>query len=176
MHTIGIPVSAGITFTSLAVSAFALTSLDTSTRIARFMFQEFFEDHSGKKNILSSNRLIGTAVAVMAGGVLTISGQFSQIWPIFGSANQLLAALALLALMIWLYKIGKSIWYTLIPMIFMYSVTTFALISLIYKNYHSENTVLTILGSALLVLSVVLLFQAINAIKNFTTKVQMAEK
>lgn len=167
MENIGIPAQVGITFTSLAVSAFALTSLDTSTRIARFMFQEFFRTEQQNPGLLAENRMIGTGFAVVLGGSLTLSGQFSQIWPIFGSANQLLAALALLTVMVWLAKNGKSTWFTLVPTVFMYAVTTTALITLIQKNYVTGNVVLMVLGAILLVLALVLLVQAAQVFYNF---------
>jgi len=174
MATLGIPTAAAITFTSLAVSAFALTSLDTSTRIARFMFQEFFSKKGKSTNVLLSNRKIGTAVAVVFGGMLTLSGQFSQIWPIFGSANQLLAALALLTVSVWLYTQGKKIWFTVIPMIFMFTVTSSALVILIQKNIEQGNLILTLLGGILLILSLVLLSQGILTYKKLShqTKIQ----
>lgn len=177
MSTFGIPVEAAITFTSLAVSAFALTSLDTSTRIARFMFQEFFTKHGKSTNILLANRKVGTAIAVILGGMLTLSGQFSQIWPIFGSANQLLAALALLAVSVWLYTQGKNIWFTVIPMIFMFTVTSTALVLLIQKNLQVGNVILTILGAMLLVLSLILLSQGFITYRNLSgqNKIQESE-
>jgi carbon starvation protein len=170
MSTLGIPSAAAITFTSLAVSAFALTSLDTSTRIARFMFQEFFSKQGRSTNILFANRKMGTAVAVILGGLLTLSGQFSQIWPIFGSANQLLAALALLTVSVWLYTQGKKIWFTVIPMIFMFTVTSSALVILIQKNLGQGNLILTLLGGILLILSLVLLSQGILTYKNLSNQ------
>lgn len=98
------------TFTALAVSAFALTSLDTATRLARFMFQEYFEDkESEKKSIFVTNRYASTAITVAFGAALTFSGQTMSIWPVFGSANQLLAALALLALTVWVANLKKDI-------------------------------------------------------------------
>lgn len=168
MATLGIPVAAAVTFTSLAVSAFALTSLDTCTRISRFMFQEFFSKQGKSTNAIMANRKIGTAAAVVLGGLLTLSGQFSQIWPIFGSANQLLAALALLAVSVWLYTSGKKIWFTVVPMIFMFTVTSSALVILIQKNMSQGNLVLTILGGILLVLSLVLLSQGILTYRNLS--------
>lgn len=170
MSTLGIPSNAAVTFTSLAVSAFALTSLDTCTRIARFMFQEYFSKKGQRIHILSTNRMIGTAVAVILGGMLTLSGQFAQIWPIFGSANQLLAALALLTVSVWLYTKGKSVWFTVIPMLFMFTVTSSALVILIQKNFNAGNIVLTLLGSILLVLSLVLLSQGFMTYRNLSTK------
>jgi len=176
MSTLGIPVAAAVTFTSLAVSAFALTSLDTCTRISRFMFQEFFSRRGESTNTMLANRKVGTAVAVLLGGLLTLSGQFSQIWPIFGSANQLLAALALLAVSVWLYTSGKKIWYTVIPMIFMFTVTSSALVMLIQKNIEQGNIVLTLLGGILLILSLVLITQGFLTYKNLSNQSKIRER
>ena len=66
---VGIKATVGQTFAALAISAFALTTLDTATRLARFMFQEFF-DEKGPLSVLSSNRYIGTMVTVVAAGAL----------------------------------------------------------------------------------------------------------
>ena len=135
ISSLGIPIDVGITFTALALSAFALTSLDTSTRLARFAFQEFFEDRQSRKpNVLSRNRYIGTGVTVIVALFLTVSGEAMQLWPIFGSANQLLAALALLAVSVWLARTKIGNMFVRIPMYFMFTVTLSSLIILLYKH------------------------------------------
>ncbi|MDW7680166.1 MAG: carbon starvation protein A, partial [bacterium] len=108
VEILGIPLNVGITFAALAVSAFALTSLDTATRLGRFAFQEFFrtENPTSVQRALT-NRFIATVFTVVPAGILALSGSYSAIWPIFGSANQLLAALALLAGSVWLTKKGQ---------------------------------------------------------------------
>ena len=128
------------TFTALAVSAFALTSLDTATRLARFMFQEYFENkESEKKSVFITNRYVSTAITVAFGAALTFSGQTMSIWPVFGSANQLLAALALLALTVWVANLKKGYLFVLIPMIFMFAVTLTALGNVdLYKLYRNK--------------------------------------
>ncbi|MCJ7552299.1 MAG: carbon starvation protein A, partial [Ignavibacteriaceae bacterium] len=135
------------TFTALAVSAFALTSLDTATRLARFMFQEFFEkkEETEKKSIVT-NRFVATGITVFFGAALTFSGQTMSIWPLFGSANQLLAALALLALTVWMANLKKGFLFVLIPMIFMFTVTLTALGMLIYQNFLINNYTLSIIS------------------------------
>lgn len=166
---LNIPLPLARTFTALAVSAFALTSLDTSTRLARFAFQEFFEksEDSKAKSNLVENRYIATLVTVLVGAALTFSGKSDAIWPIFGSANQLLAALALLAISVWLVQVGKPFYFTLIPMIFMFAVTLSALISLFYLNFIvKENYLLSILAVFLFALSVIL---GIQSSKKFKT-------
>ncbi len=112
----------------LTVSAFCLTSLDTATRLARYMFQEFwlapgetYKDVTGVKAVLC-NPLVATAITVVLGIGLGMTG-YSIIWPLFGAANQLLAALALLAVCAWLGNIGKNNKMFIPPMIFMLIVT-----------------------------------------------------
>ena len=132
-----IPGTYDILFTLLVLtySAFCLTSLDTATRLARFMFQEFWLDASkgetpenvtGYKKVLS-NMYVATGITVVLGVVLGLNG-YEKIWALFGSANQLLAALGLLAVATWLGNIGKNNKMFLIPMGFMLIVTIFSLL------------------------------------------------
>lgn len=123
----------------LAVSAFCLTSLDTATRLARYMFQEFWlepgEDASqatGYKKVLT-NPYVATAITVVCGIGLGMTG-YSKIWPLFGAANQLLAALGLMAVATWLGKMGKNNKMFFIPMAFMLVVTLTSLCMTINTN------------------------------------------
>ena len=119
----------------LTYSSFCLTSLDTATRLARFMFQEFWLDGSkgetpenvtGYKKFFS-NMYVATVITVVLGVLLGLNG-YAKIWALFGSANQLLAALGLLAVATWLGNIGKNNKMFLIPMVFMLIVTICSLI------------------------------------------------
>lgn len=135
MARLGIPEHVGTTFTGLSLSAFALTSLDTATRLARFAFQEFFEDRqAARQRILSRNRYLATAATVAVAILLAGTGEAMAIWPIFGSANQLLAALALLAVSAWLARLGKANLFVRIPMYFMFAVTISSLVTLFYSH------------------------------------------
>ena len=116
----------------LTVSVFCLTSLDTATRLARYMFQEFWlkpgetaKDATGFKAVLC-NPVVSTAITVVLGVGLGMTG-YSKIWPLFGAANQLLAALALLAVCAWLGNIGRNNKMFYFPMIFMLVVTLYSL-------------------------------------------------
>lgn len=163
---------AGETFTSLAVAAFALTSLDTATRLARFAVQEFFEDKSFERTPLKifTNRYIATFVTVFFGALLLLSGGALKLWPLFGSANQLLAALALLAITVWLSIRGKNHRFTFIPMVFMYLVTSTTLILLIKKYLvDAFNPLLAVISLLLLILAIVLAFRSYRTIKNNST-------
>ena len=167
-----IPVSGARTFTALAVAAFALTSLDTATRLARFAFQEFFEqakEKSSKTNSLIENRFVATTITVLFSTLLTFSGKSDSIWPIFGSANQLLAALALLAISLWLINQKENAAFTLIPMVFMFAVTLAALVSLFYTNFiQQQNYLLAFLSIVLFTLAVFLGFQAYHKLRTQT--------
>ena len=159
LGAIGISPQVGTSFAALAVSAFALTSLDTCTRLGRYAFAELFEWGAGGDKPAApwtQNRWIGTGLVVAAGGGLALSGQWQAIWPIFGSANQLLAALALLAVSIWLAHRGRSALFTRIPMYFMFAVTLSALISFTYRNAVNGHYLLAMLSLWLFVLAVVL--------------------
>ena len=119
----------------LTYSAFCLTSLDTATRLARFMFQEFWidsdqgetaENVTGYKKFLC-NPYVATIITVVLGILLGLNG-YAKIWALFGSANQLLAAIGLLAVATWLGNVGKNNKMVVIPMAFMLCVTIASLI------------------------------------------------
>ena len=160
MTKFGIDFDAGKSFVALAISAFALTSLDTGTRLARFIFQEFFEDkNKEKQSILVTNRYLSTAITVSLGGLLAVMG-WSKVWPLFGSANQLLAALALLSLAAYLKNRGNKIKMAVIPMIFMFAVTLTALVLLILNNLKDANYILVVFAIGLFILAIVLISQS----------------
>jgi carbon starvation protein len=162
---ISIPIAQ--TFTALAVSAFALTSLDTATRLARFMFQEYFEKiEKNEKTALITNRFVATGITIAFGAALTFSGKTMSMWPLFGSANQLLAALALLALTVWVANMKKGFLFVLIPMLFMFAVTLTALGMLIYQNFIIDNYTLSIISVLLFTLAILLGIKAYNVLLN----------
>ncbi len=155
-------------FATLAVSAFALTSLDTATRIARYNFQELFEKRDlpkEKQPLISTNRYLATFITVACGAALTFSGKSDAIWPIFGSANQLLAALALLTVTIWLASEKTNFALSLIPAIFMLIITLLALAILSYNNLIGHNYLLGIIAISLLLLALWLTILAFKIIR-----------
>lgn len=132
----------GIAYTLLilAVSAFCLTSLDTATRLGRYMFQELWvpagesmSSVTGARKTLT-NPLVATIITVVLGIGLGMTG-YSLIWPLFGAANQLLAALALLAVCAWLGNAGKNNKMFYIPMVFMLVVTLTSLVITIQAKF-----------------------------------------
>ena len=153
------------TFASLTISAFALTSLDTATRLGRYAFQEFFSsnksnDKNGKKESFLANRYVATIATITASGILIFSGQGLKIWPVFGVANQLLAVLALLAVTVWLTRTKRKSAFTRIPMYFMFVTTMTALVMMIKANFIKENYLLMIVSCILMILTLCLCFEA----------------
>ena len=164
----------------LTVSAFCLTSLDTATRLARYMFQEFwlepgqtYEDAKGFKKVLT-NPYVATIITVVAGVALGMTG-YAKIWPLFGAANQLLAALGLIAVATWLGKVGKNNKMFFIPMAFMLVVTIVSLIQTILVKVAAIqagtdfgwNIILVALAILLIILAIVL---AIDGVRSLTAK------
>ncbi len=160
MTTFGINYDIGSSFVALAISALALTTLDTTARLGRFLFQEFFASKNEEQSsTLLTNKFFATAVTVVAGGGLGFMG-YTTVWPIFGSSNQLLAALSLLAVAAYLKHLNKSNKMIIIPMIIMFFVTITALGFLIRDNIASGNFLLVIIAILLLILAVVLIAQS----------------
>lgn len=172
MTAIGINKDLGTTFVALSISAFALTSLDTATRLGRFIFQEYFEDKN--KDVQTNpltNRFVATGITVVLGGLLAVTG-YEKVWPIFGSANQLLAALALLTLAVWLKKEGKTNKMAIIPMIFMICVTLAALVLLVKTNITAGNYILVFFGVVLFILALVFIKQSYKVLTKKSSQIQ----
>ena len=168
----------------LTYSAFCLTSLDTATRLARFMFQEFWLEpgqttkdvKEGWKKVMV-NPYFATILTVVLGILLGMTG-YAKIWGLFGAANQLLAGIGLLAVATWLGNAGKNNKMFLIPMTFMIVVTICSL-ALTVKNQIGIISAggadwgpyaQTILGILLIVLAVVLVIEGVQTLKNQKAK------
>lgn len=126
-----VAVKTTFTVISLAFSAFALTSLDTATRLGRFLFQELFTSKNSEENKgiskSFSNMYVATLVTVFLGGILCLGG-YKNIWPIFGACNQLVAVPCFLGVSVWLAKTGRNNKMLFIPMIFMICATMSSLL------------------------------------------------
>ncbi len=163
----------------LTYSTFCLTSLDTATRLGRFMFQEFWVDSTkgetpenvtGYKKVLA-NPYVATIITVILGVMLGLNG-YAKIWALFGSANQLLAALALLAIAAWLGNVGRKNAMCWIPMFFMLFVTIASLIINTKTQWGAIAAggadwgpwVQVIVGVLLVILAIVLAIEGIQTI------------
>ena len=175
LSALGLPHSLVYTLINLAVSAFALTSLDSVARVGRLSFQEFFmDDDVDEKNMspflkVVTNKYFATILTLVLAYLLAKVG-YAEIWPLFGSANQLLSVLALVACAVFLKKTkrqGVMLW---IPMAFMMAVTFTALGMTIVKlskafvatGLSLGNTLQLIFAVLLLVLGVIVAIQGIK--------------
>ncbi|MDO5133046.1 MAG: carbon starvation protein A [Eubacteriales bacterium] len=163
----------------LAVSVFCLTSLDTATRLARYMFQEFWlvdgetpEDINDGRKILV-NPYFATAITVVLGVALGMTG-YTKIWPLFGAANQLLAALGLIAVCAWLGNVGKNNKMFFIPMCFMLIVTICSLLQTIIAKISAGGDIWNYIQALIAVLLVVL--AVVLAAIAFRTLADQAER
>lgn len=162
---LGIPETFSSTLILLAVSAFGLTSLDSVARVGRLSFQEFFVDADTDMNNLSpvvkicSSKYVATAATLILAYVLAKMG-YQNIWPLFGSANQLLGALSLIACAVFLKHTNRKGFMLLVPMICMLGITFTALTLKIVSLTGGllSGTSLNVFGDGLQLVFAVLLF------------------
>ena len=162
----------------LAVSVFCLTSLDTATRLARYMFQEFWlkpgekiSDMTGFRKFLT-NPFVATIITVVCGIALGMTG-YAKIWALFGAANQLLAALGLLAVAAWLGKVGRDNKMFYFPMIFMLLVTLTSLVftirgqivNITTGNDVTWSVIRAVISVLLVILAIDLVIEGVKALK-----------
>ncbi|THE64549.1 carbon starvation protein A [Salinadaptatus halalkaliphilus] len=187
LTSFGIPMLTGEVFMALVFVSFLLTSLDTGLRLGRYMMEELIgTPDSGVQNAVA-NKYVNTGIATFAAFLLVSSGQWEQLWPLFGGANQLLAALALLTATVWLanWSDTKQLLTTGIPVIVMTVITVCGLLWLAFVEnfqrtlldtaWRAEASGLEIASSALrLVLALVLIALALSIIKMAYENLQTA--
>ena len=168
----------------LTVSVFCLTSLDTATRLARYMFQEFWlapgetrDQVEGFKKTIT-NPYLATLITVALGVTLGLT-VYANIWALFGAANQLLAALGLLAIAAWLGNMGRNNKMLFLPMAFMLVVTLTSLFFTVKSNVLAIMAggeglgwavTRATLGTLLIILAIVLMVEGVKTIKDQLNK------
>jgi carbon starvation protein len=150
---LGIPIALGSVFGILLVEGFVVTTLVAAVRLNRYLFEELWSILFKKPPKLLKVRWVNAAISVVLMWILAYSNAFSTLWPIFGTANQLLAALALLAVSAWLLVRKKKNLFTLIPAGFMIVTTVASLIILFLSYWHTKNYLLMAADVLLLILS-----------------------
>ena len=156
-----------ITFGAMAFSTFVFDTVDVSTRLGRYIVQELFR--------------WPTRLGAWVGTLLTVAlpvyfvafappGSWVRFWTLFGASNQLLAALTLLAITVWLHQRRQRIAFTLLPMLFVLVTTLYALVTLTMQNFSGATVdpvamVNGITSAALIALAVYLVFRAIVRVR-----------
>ncbi len=151
------------TLVVVIVVSFAMTTLDTCARMLRMIISEIGEN-VGVSAL--KNRYVASTLAICSGLALAKipMGKVSTgmaLWPVFGATNQILGALALLVVSVYLYKKGRPILYTLAPMVFMLAVTIVGMVINIRSYITGHNYLLLFVGSAILILEVWLVFESL---------------
>jgi carbon starvation protein len=150
---LGISVSLGAVFGILLVEGFVVTTLDAAVRLNRYLFEELWAILFKNPPRLLRHYWFNSAISVVLMWCLAYSNAFNVLWPIFGTANQMLAALALLAVSAWLLIRKKKTAFTLVPAVFMLLTTIASLVILLTNYIRTRNYALIAADLLLLVLS-----------------------
>ena len=169
LTVLGIPEELAATLVAMLVVSFALTSLDSATRLLRYNVSEIGET-VGITTL--SNRYVASGIAIAAiwfFAFFEVGDEYAGLvlWQLFGTTNQLLAALALLAVTIYLLRRGKPLVYTLLPMAFMLVSTLTAMSSNLTSFWKEGQLLLFATGGTLLVLAVWLTIEASMAVRQY---------
>ena len=188
LEKLGVPVQVATVFMTMCVSALALTSLDSVARIGRMSFQElFYGESTDPKQMTPAQRVLtnkdfATVITLFFGYLLTLGG-YSNVWPLFGSANQLLAAMVLIALAVFLKTTGRTGWTLYIPMFVMLAVTFTALVQktiALAANIAAHNATFLVDGLQLIVALLLMILGVLVAYsclkKLFTTTKNSEQK
>lgn len=143
-QTFGFSVALGAVLGILMVEGFVITTLDVAVRLNRYLLEELWQAISVRVSPFWRNFWVNSSLAVFMMWVLAYSNTFSALWPIFGTAKKLLAALTLIAVSVWLYVRSKCNWFTVWPAVFMILTTITSLIILLWNKYIPQENYLLI--------------------------------
>jgi carbon starvation protein len=188
----GVGETLAATFMGLVLVSFLLTSTDTAVRLGRYMLEEVVGTPETQVQRTAVNRYAASAILVVPAYLLVASGRWADLWPLFGGANQTLAALALLVATLWLanWDDSKQLLSTGVPMAIMFVMTTFALLYLaLWQNLYQkfvlgnwglaepamEPTTVMMVASALQILiALVLVWMAVSLFRMGYTNIKEA--
>lgn len=189
LTSFGIPVEYGAPFMALVLVSFLLTSTDTALRLGRYMFEEIVETPETSLEETATNRYVNAGVQGLLAYFLVTSGSWESLWPLFGGANQLLAAMALLTATVWLanWDDSKQLISTGVPMVLMTFITILALLYLAFvqnlqgklldATWMAENGLFAQVSVALqIVIALVLIGLALSLARIGYTNIKDARK
>ena len=163
---LGLSKSLAATILGVFIVSFAATTLDTATRIQRFVVTELARDFDIKP---LKDRYLATVLVIITAFLLAMARPDGKgaliLWPLFGASNQLLAGIVLLVITIYLFKKQKPIYATLIPMVFMITMTSWAMVLNIRNFYNRGNWLLFIVNSIIILFVVWMIFEVIKVVK-----------
>ena len=166
LTSIGIPLHFGKTLIATLIVLFAATTMDTSVRIQRYILNELGEIYQIKP---LTNAWIASGVAVITSMALVLSKEGGKggmvFWPVFGAANQLLAALALLVGYLYLRSVNRPTAPIVIPMVFVFLITSLAMAMNAYNNLMKGDILLFSVSSLILILEIFIIFESVKALR-----------
>jgi carbon starvation protein len=162
----GITLVIGSFFGMVMLNAFVLTTLDTGTRLGRFVFSEF----AGKKIQLLDNRWMASTIILLFAAILGATEGYKAIWPVFGASNQLVAALALVVVSSYLVGVKRPAKFTLYPAYFMLGTTLAALVFQGYNFFKAGSYLLGAVSVILIILASVIVYDARTILFAFRTQ------
>jgi len=167
LTAIGIPLKYGQAVIGVLIASFAGTTLDTATRIQRYVVTELASDYKIRPLV---HRYISTAVVVAAAAALAFAEGGGKgalmLWPLFGASNQLLAGLVLLVATVYLVKRSSRIWPVAIPMVFMVVTSGWGMVINLGYFFTTRQWHLFVIGCMILLLEIWMIFESILCVKN----------
>lgn len=165
---VGIEMVLSQTMLTVMAALFAGTTMDTGVRLQRYIFQEFGEIYNLpvlQKGVVATLLAVGTCLllAFGAGGIDGSGGMI--IWPLFGTTNQLMAALTLMIVTVILLRNGKTVWYTLAPLSFLLVMATFALLLQLKTFFTDGNWLLIFLDIVILIATIMVAFESFSVLR-----------
>ena len=136
----------------MILNAFILTTLDTATRICRYLSEELFK---------IKNRFFSTFVVIFTSGILALTGKWSEIWPMFGASNQLVAALTFIVISSWLLSRHKGLRFTIFPLIFMLLTSIGALLYQVVGFAKNGQIVLVVVAIVLVFMASAMVYDVL---------------
>ncbi len=165
-----LPIPLGTIFGILLVEGFLVTTLDTTVRLTRYLFEEVWAMVFKDPPAFLKSYLFNSGLCVALMFLLGYNNAISSIWPIFGSANQLLAGLTLITVTTWLARRGKKYWFTLLPAVFMLLTTLYSLFYLLQNKYLPARN-FTLIGADILLIFLALGLIGLSLRLLFTLKI-----
>lgn len=162
LGALGLPGPISTTVVAVLVVSFAATTLDTGTRIQRYILHELGEIYGVRA---LANRWLAGLLAVALPLAVCIAGQQRALWPLFGGSNQMLAGLSLLVVSVWLYRRGRAWWVTAVPMAVVLVVSFLALLTLVGRFFGQGQWLLATVGSLMLALEVWVVLEGVRAVR-----------
>ena len=149
-NSLGIKTAFGSVIGILIVEGFLITTLDSAVRLNRYLFEEFWQTVFSKPPAITRKFWFNSGLSVFFMLLLAWNQGYKLIWPVFGATNQLLAALTLISVTVWLHRMGRRTWFTLVPALVMIATTIVALGWYLFVKYLPANNYIMIVTDCIL--------------------------